>query len=101
MAREALGSDEGVAPSGEDFREDGVAERGASLTTKEVATEALATEEHSHSSASEVIAHVQEELAEAEAFREHEALATAEGMPSGQLDEDPPPPVVKSTAAGE
>ncbi len=35
------------------------------------------------------------DLAEAEAFREHEALATSEGMPSGQLDEDPPPPVVK------
>ena len=32
---------------------------------------------------------------------EHEALATSEGMPSGQLDEDPLPPVVKSTAAGE
>jgi hypothetical protein len=45
--------------------------------------------------------HVGEELAEAEAIREHEALATSEGMPSGQLDEDPPPPVVKSTAAGE
>jgi hypothetical protein len=65
------------------------------------ATEAVASEERSHSNASEAIAHVQEELAEAEAFREHEALATSEGMPSGQLDEDPPPPVVKSTAAGE
>jgi segregation and condensation protein B len=87
LAREALGSDEGVAPSGEDFREDRVGERVASASSEEVATEA--------------IAHVREELAEAEAFREQEALATAEGMPSGQLDEDPPPPVVKSTAAGE
>ena len=58
-------------------------------------------EEHSHDNVTEAVAHVQDELAEAEAFREHEALATDEGMPSGQLDEDPPPPVVKSTAAGE
>jgi segregation and condensation protein B len=101
LAREALGSDEGVAPSGEDFREDGVGEREAPASSEEIATEIVASEEHSHGSASEAIAHVQEELAEAEAFREHEALATSEGMPSGQLDEDPPPPVVKSTAAGE
>jgi segregation and condensation protein B len=86
LAREALGSDEGVAPSAEFYREDVVAESG---------------KDHTHSSASEAMAHVQEELSEAEAFREHAALATAEGMPSGQLDEDPPPPVVKSTAAGE
>jgi len=101
LAREALGSDEGVARSGEDFREGGVGERMASESSEEAATEIVALEEHSHSNASDAIAHVQEELAEAEAFREHEALATAEGMPSGQLDEDPPPPVVKSTAAGE
>jgi segregation and condensation protein B len=101
LAREALGSDEGVAPSSEDFRQDGVGEHEASASSEGVATEVVASEEHSHSSASEAIAHVQEELAEAEAFREHEALATAEGMPSGPLDEDPPPPVVKSTAAGE
>ena len=86
LAREALGSDEGVAPSAEFYREDVVAEGGDDPT---------------HSSASEAMARVQEELSEAEAFREHAALATAEGMPSGQLDEDPPPPVVKSTAAGE
>jgi segregation and condensation protein B len=91
LAREALGSDEGVAPSAEVYREDVVAENVLSERGQE----------HTHSSASEAMAHVQEELREAEAFREHEALATAEGMPSGQLDEDPPPPVVKSTAAGE
>lgn len=85
LAREALGSDEGVAP-GEAANNEwpGPGE-----------------EEHRHGDASEAVAHVQEKLAEAEAFREHEALATAEGMPSGQLDEDPPPPVVKTTAAGE
>jgi len=83
LAREALGSDEGIGPSGG------------------VVPESAAEEEHKHSSPSEAIAHVGEELAEAEAFREHEALATAEGMPSGELDEDPPPPVVKATTAGE
>jgi segregation and condensation protein B len=48
---------------------------------------------------SEAIHHVEEELAAAEADREHQALATDEGMPSGQLDEDPPPPTAKSTSA--
>jgi segregation and condensation protein B len=104
LAREALGSDEGVAPSsGGEYRggEVTVAENAATENSGEIAREVVAPDDHSHGSAPEAIAHVQEELAEAEAFREHEALATAEGMPSGQLDEDPPPPVVKSTAAGE
>jgi segregation and condensation protein B len=76
LAREALGSDEGFASVDES-----------------------AIGDHSHKTPSDAIAHVGEELAEAEAEREHEALATSEGMPSGQLDEDPPS--VKSTAAGE
>jgi segregation and condensation protein B len=105
LAREALGSDEGVAPSGgevasDEWRvasENSATPEGGGSATSTVA----ASGEHAHSSPSEAIAHVEQELAEAEAFREHEALATAEGMPSGQLDEDPPPPVVKSTAAGE
>jgi segregation and condensation protein B len=104
LAREALGSDEGVAPSGGEVASDEwrvASEAAETGDGPSAATEVAAPEEHSHSSASEAIAHVQEELAEAEAFREHEALATSEGMPSGQLDEDPPPPVVKSTAAGE
>jgi segregation and condensation protein B len=103
LAREALGSDEGVAPGSEDYREGevAVADSVTSESSREAAKEVAAPEEHTHNSTSEAIEHVQEELAEAEAFREHEALATAEGMPSGQLDEDPPPPVVKSTAAGE
>ena len=76
LAREALGSDEGFAPA-----------------------ESVEMGDHSHETPSDAIAHVGEELAEAEAQREHEAAATSEGMPSGQLDEDPP--AVKSTAAGE
>ena len=50
---------------------------------------------------SEAFGGVEQELAAAEAWREHEALATAEGMPAGELDEDPLPPTAKSTAAGE
>jgi|SRR5277367_5504941 len=98
LAREALGSDEGVAasPTGEE-----VASGEWSVPSDAGPADGEAADAHSHESASEAIAHVREELAEAEAFREHEALATSEGMPSGQLDEDPPPPVVKSTAAGE
>ncbi|MGB9511989.1 MAG: SMC-Scp complex subunit ScpB [Candidatus Acidiferrum sp.] len=49
---------------------------------------------------SETIHHVEQELTAAEQFREHEAAATSEGMPSGTLDEDPPPPNAKSTSAG-
>lgn len=92
LAREALGSDEGVAPSEESYsRESESAPEGGGPS-----------EEPAHNNVAEAVAHVEEELAEAEAFREHEALATDEGMPSGQLDEDPPPPpVVKTTAAGE
>jgi len=56
---------------------------------------------HEHGSAAAAIAHVKEELGEAEEFREHEALATAEGMPSGELDEDAPPANARSTSAGE
>jgi segregation and condensation protein B len=105
LAREALGSDEGVAPAGGEVASDEwrVASEGtvANEHGSGAAAEVVASEKHAHGSASDAIAHAQEELAEAEAFREHEALATAEGMPSGELDEDPPPPVVKSTAAGE
>jgi segregation and condensation protein B len=96
LAREALGSDEGFAPSGNDFRE--------SEALGGVASEGAASGEHAHGSVTEAVAQVQEELAEAEAFREHEALATAEGMPSGELEEEPPAPAVKlpkMAAAGE
>ena len=89
LAREALGGDEGIAPPSE------------AVSEGEIAGTEAAAGEHKHSSAAEAIEHVEKGLTEAEAFREHEALATSEGMPSGQLDEDPPPPVVKSTAAGE
>jgi segregation and condensation protein B len=105
LAREALGSDEGVAPSGGEVASDEWRVASEEARTTEAGGDAASREAgsdlHTHDSTSEAIAHVRDELAEAEAFREHEALATSEGMPSGQLDEDPPPPVVKSTAAGE
>jgi segregation and condensation protein B len=101
LAREALGSDEGVVEvASEEWRvesEDAAADSGG----ESVALDGVASGEHAHESVREAVAHVEKELAEAEAFREHEALATSEGMPSGLLDEEPPPPVVKSTAAGE
>jgi segregation and condensation protein B len=101
LAREALGSDEGVAPSGGEVASGEWRVTSEGPGANEDGSGVAASEKHAHGSASEAIAHVQEELEEAEAFREHEALATSEGMPSGQLDEDPPPPVGKSTAAGE
>jgi len=81
LAREALGTDEGVA---------------ASVSEEEV------SEFHPESDLANVgqtISRVERELAEAEELREEEAAATAEGMPSGQLDEDPPKPSAKSTSA--
>jgi segregation and condensation protein B len=96
LAREALGTDEGIAPG--DVTEEQVSELHPEV---DAAHAVEAKGEHAHSSASEAIEHVEKELSEAEEFREHEALATAEGMPSGQLDEDPPPPNAKGTAAGE
>ena len=83
LAREALGAEEGVALGD-------ITEEPPGLPS-----------EANAESVSEAISHVQEELAEAEAAREHEALATSEGMPSGQLDEDPPPPAAKTTAASD
>jgi len=96
LAREALGTDEGIAHG--DVTEEQVAELHPEV---DAAHAAEALDRHSHASAAEAIEHVEKELSEAEEFREHEALATAEGMPSGQLDEDPPPPNVKTTTAGE
>jgi segregation and condensation protein B len=105
LAREALGTDEGIAHG--DVTEEQVSELHPEVDAAHAA-EAQAgvpapqkKDEHAHASAAEAIEHVEKELSEAEEFREHEAMATAEGMPSGQLDEDPPPPNAKTTVAGE
>lgn len=90
LAREALGADEAIAA---DISEE-VAEPHAE---SQAANGAAAAQDPQQ--ISETIQHVEQELTEAEQFREHEALATSEGMPSGNLDEDPPPPNAKSTSA--
>ena len=79
LAREALGTDEGVAPA--DLSEEQVGEL------------------HPETDLGAAMSEVRQELAVAEAEREHEALATSEGMPSGELDEDPPPPAAKAESA--
>jgi len=88
LAREALGTDEGIVAG--DVTEEALSELHPEVDAG-----------HAHATPAEAIEHVQEELNRAEEFREHEALATAEGMPSGELDEDAPPPTAKKTAAGE
>jgi segregation and condensation protein B len=99
LAREALGTDEGIAMG--DVTEDPVSELHPEVDSMHAAGQPGMAEPHGHATTAEAFEHVKEELSEAEEFREHEALATAEGMPSGQLDEDPPPPNAKTTAAGE
>jgi segregation and condensation protein B len=89
LAREALGTDDAF-PS--DVSEAPVAELHPETD--------IANARGLEPDLSEAIHNVEVELASAEAEREHEALATSEGMPSGQLDEDPPPPTTaKSTSA--
>jgi len=92
LAREALGSDETIAS---DITEDQVSE----LHPETDVANAAPAGKNSGDAISETIHHVEQELAEAEQYREHEALATDEGMPSGDLDEDPPSPNAKSTSA--
>jgi segregation and condensation protein B len=110
LAREALGTEEGVAssdltePQPSELHPEVDAAHGAHAANSGTKGELGSAGEgigHNHSSTAEAIDHVREELDAAEEFREHEALATAEGMPSGQLDGDPPPPTAKSTTAGE
>ena len=97
LAREALGSDEGVAPAGEVASGEWPFEaQGQRVASKE---KSLSDSDHQATTA-EAIQHAEMELAAAEQWREHEALATSEGMPSGVLDEDPKPPEGKAAGAG-
>jgi segregation and condensation protein B len=100
LAREALGSDEGVVETSE-----------ASLSADSMTVAPEATQKDSSSGSREEseatsdaqtdtstsgpthsLAHLEEKLTEAQELREEEVNATSEGMPSGQLDEDPPSP---------
>lgn len=93
LAREALGTEEGTPAS---FSEEQVSEVHLEVDRTAVDASRLSADQ-TDSAISETISHVQQELAAAEQAREHEALATSEGMPSGELDEDPPS--AKSTSA--
>jgi segregation and condensation protein B len=104
LAREALGTDEGIAVG--DVTEEQVGELHPEVDVANGGTlpsglGAQAGVPHMHATPADAIEHVKEELSEAEKFREHKAMATAEGMPGGTLDEDAPPPSAKSTSAGE
>jgi segregation and condensation protein B len=89
LAREALGSDELVTS---DMSEDQYAELHPETDVANAA----------HPGLSQTIHQVEQELSAAEQFREQEVQATSEGMPSGALDEDPPPPSnAKSTSASD
>jgi len=104
LAREALGSDEAmVADISEEqvselHPETDVANAHVPQSSFGAAGAGVASDS---ATIHHAIEHAEQDLASAEAQREHEALATDEGMPSGQLDEDPPPPSAKSTAASD
>jgi segregation and condensation protein B len=115
LAREALGAEEGITPS--DISEDQTAElhpetdtaslndsfsttlRDSASTERDTSNLDQTSAERNATSLDETFSEVRRELADSEAEREHEALATSEGMPSGELDEDPPSPASKSTTA--
>jgi segregation and condensation protein B len=88
LAREALGSDMGVAPSTE---EEMLAQPNADTVENLVASDS--------SSVTESVSEADLSPSDSEFLREEEVVATNEGMPSGQLDEEPPK--AESKAAGE
>ncbi|HEY2118078.1 MAG TPA: SMC-Scp complex subunit ScpB [Candidatus Acidoferrum sp.] len=108
LAREALGTDEGIAVSGDSSDETQLSSPTAdtleNLPVPESSSEVFAAT-HSGSATSQlgIDESIQKEvLADAKAdpfLREEEVTATNEGMPSGQLDEAPPK--ADSATAGE
>jgi segregation and condensation protein B len=85
LAREALGTDEGVAPTpDESLLESVPADTLENLPVPEDSTS---------------LAPLEQKLLRAEAVRAEEVTAANEGMPSGQLDEDPQPPSTQSASA--
>jgi segregation and condensation protein B len=101
LAREALGSDEGVVETSEaSLSADSMTVTSEGSTQKDSSSESReeseatsdAQADTSTSAPTHSLAHLEEKLTEAEELREEEVNATSEGMPSGQLDEDPPSP---------
>jgi segregation and condensation protein B len=88
LAREALGTDEGFAPSEETMMNELAGETLENLPAPE---DASVGEEKSRAEAQPL-----QKTGADEELREEEVQATNEGMPSGELDEDPP----KAEAAG-
>jgi len=121
LAREALGTDEGISssestdeallnsPNADTLENLPVPESSASVfaaTHRDGASSADANPATSSSAgqgtANSTSGSDASTNSEADEFlREEEVTATNEGMPSGILDEDPPPPNAKSTSVGE
>ena len=92
LAREALGSDMGVAPTTEEAM---LAEPTADTVENLTAGErSLPASEKSHAAECDPPAKSDDQL-----LREREVASTSEGMPSGELDEEPPK--ADSVSAGE
>jgi segregation and condensation protein B len=121
LAREALGTDEGISsrestdeallnsPNADTLENLPVPESSANVfaaTHRDAASSADANPATSSSAgqgtANSTSGSDASPNSEADEFlREEEVTATNEGMPSGILDEEPPPPNAKSTSAGE
>jgi segregation and condensation protein B len=121
LAREALGTDEGISssestdeallnsPNADTLENLPVPESSANVfaaTHRDAASSADANPATSSSAvqgtANSTSGSDASTNSEADEFlREEEVTATNEGMPSGILDEEPPPPNAKSTTAGE
>jgi len=96
LAREALGTDEGLAPATDEAVLDA-----ATATANAPDSSSAAVGADVAPGVSETSNRLEHELAEAEDLREEEVTATNEGMPSGQLDEDPLPPNAGSASANK
>jgi segregation and condensation protein B len=108
LAREALGSDEGLAETGDTSEASLSADSMTVTPGSHDRTPAAESDEAGTSpkqdavpDATHPLAHLEEKLAASEELREEEASATSEGMPSGELDEDPPAIDNDSTANTE
>jgi segregation and condensation protein B len=97
LAREALGTDEGVAPATDESLLDAApADSLENLPAPE--DSAGAPGAGVAPGVSENFHRVEQELSQSEALREEEVTATNEGMPSGQLDEDSQTPSARSAS---
>jgi segregation and condensation protein B len=102
LAREALGTDEGISSaesSDEALLNSPHADTLENLPVPESSAAVFAATQRDAASTAEPPAAAN--TSADEFLREEEVTATNEGMPSGVLDEDPPSPNAKSTTAGE